>query len=196
MAGRNPITEAPSTRSRILDAALEAFAENGFYGTSIRDISDRCGTRQPTIYHFFKSKENLYWVVLRSTRLGTMRQLRRRVDRNGDLRAEIVSCFRAIQESFAADPTPIRFIFRLVYTAPSDFSSRFEVKHAGDFRGLIQSAFRRHGPVAGEALKSQLITHLLQAMLLRMSTPGTEPPPLTEYEAMIDAVLELDAGQR
>ncbi len=189
VAGRPPTSDEPSTRLRILEAALRAFAADGYQGTSIRDISARCGTRQPTIYHYFQSKENLFRVVLRGTRLTVMRQLRRRIDRGGDLKQELLSCFRAIQEYYEQDPAPIRFIFRLVYSTPAEIEARYPVRHAGDFQGLIQSAFRRHGALDHGTEKAQVVTHLLQAMLLRMSTPGSEPPSLGEYERMLDLVL-------
>ena len=188
-AGRKARDDGPSTRMRILEAALSAFAEQGYDGTRVRDISERCGTRPPTIYHFFESKENLFRVTLRSTRLEIMRRLRRTIDRSGSLRDELLSAFQAIHSYHARDPAPIRFIFRLVYSAPVELQERFEIQHAGDFRGLVQGAFRRHGPVADAELKSQIVTHLLQGMLLRLSTPGTRAPGIDEYERMIDVVL-------
>jgi AcrR family transcriptional regulator len=42
-----------ATRERIVEAALEAFAEKGFHGASTRDIALRAGTHQGLItYHF------------------------------------------------------------------------------------------------------------------------------------------------
>jgi AcrR family transcriptional regulator len=43
-----------------LDAALEAFSENGFKGTSTRDIADRAGVHHPLITYHFKNKEELW----------------------------------------------------------------------------------------------------------------------------------------
>jgi len=42
------------TQQKLLDAATEAFSENGFKGTSTRDIADRAGVHHPLItYHEF-----------------------------------------------------------------------------------------------------------------------------------------------
>ena len=48
------------TRQKLLDAALEAFSENGFKGTSTRDIADRAGVHHPLITYHFKNKEELW----------------------------------------------------------------------------------------------------------------------------------------
>lgn len=44
----------------MLDAALEAFSENGFKGTSTRDIADRAGVHHPLITYHFRNKEELW----------------------------------------------------------------------------------------------------------------------------------------
>lgn len=44
----------------MLDAALEAFSENGFKGTSTRDIAERAGVHHPLITYHFRNKEELW----------------------------------------------------------------------------------------------------------------------------------------
>jgi len=48
------------TRRKLLDAALEAFSENGFKGTSTRDIAERAGVHHPLITYHFKNKDELW----------------------------------------------------------------------------------------------------------------------------------------
>ena len=47
------------TREEILDAALGLFAERGYHGTAIPDITSRAGVATGTIYRHFRSKEVL-----------------------------------------------------------------------------------------------------------------------------------------
>jgi AcrR family transcriptional regulator len=57
--------EAPSTRDAILDAAEQHFAERGFAGVSMREISADAGLRnQASLYHHFRDKRALYEAVL------------------------------------------------------------------------------------------------------------------------------------
>lgn len=48
------------TQHKLLDAATEAFSENGFKGTSTRDIADRAGVHHPLITYHFKNKDQLW----------------------------------------------------------------------------------------------------------------------------------------
>ncbi len=48
------------TQRKLLDAAVEAFSENGFKGTSTRDIAERAGVHHPLITYHFKNKDQLW----------------------------------------------------------------------------------------------------------------------------------------
>ncbi len=48
------------TQQKLLDAAIAAFSENGFKGTSTRDIAERAGVHHPLITYHFKNKEQLW----------------------------------------------------------------------------------------------------------------------------------------
>jgi TetR/AcrR family transcriptional regulator len=48
------------TRERILDAAIQAFSENGFRGASTRDIAKRADTNQGLITYHFRTKGELW----------------------------------------------------------------------------------------------------------------------------------------
>jgi len=57
---RKQQTRSVVTQQKLLDAALEAFSENGFKGTSTRDIADRAGVHHPLITYHFKNKNQLW----------------------------------------------------------------------------------------------------------------------------------------
>lgn len=53
-----------ATRDRLLQVAQALFAERGYRGTSLRDISGRIGIKAPSLLHHFSSKEQIYLAVL------------------------------------------------------------------------------------------------------------------------------------
>jgi AcrR family transcriptional regulator len=56
---RNSDQAGASTREKILDVALDLFTDQGFDGTSIREIAERLHISKPAIYHHFASKEEI-----------------------------------------------------------------------------------------------------------------------------------------
>jgi AcrR family transcriptional regulator len=48
-----------STREKILDVALDLFTDQGFDGTSMREMAERLNISKPAIYYHFASKEEI-----------------------------------------------------------------------------------------------------------------------------------------
>ncbi len=76
-----------ATQQKLLDAAVEAFSENGFKGTSTRDIADRAGVHHPLITYHFKGKDSLW-----------------RAATNGIFREFNIALVKAISQVPEADP--------------------------------------------------------------------------------------------
>jgi TetR/AcrR family transcriptional regulator len=64
MPGQNAMSESKSTAERVLDAAEDLFAEQGYSATSLGDVADRVGIRSPSLYNHFRNKEALYGAVV------------------------------------------------------------------------------------------------------------------------------------
>ena len=52
------------TRQAILDAALELFAQNGYFGTSLRDVAGAVGVRESALYNYFAGKDALFTAII------------------------------------------------------------------------------------------------------------------------------------
>lgn len=48
------------SKQKLLDAAFDLFAQNGFHGTSLRDISAQSGVNVALVSRYFSSKQGLY----------------------------------------------------------------------------------------------------------------------------------------
>jgi AcrR family transcriptional regulator len=53
------------TRERILAVANELFTEQGYEGTSLREISDRLGITKAALYYHFRSKDEILTTLLK-----------------------------------------------------------------------------------------------------------------------------------
>lgn len=54
----------PLELTPILAAALEAFYEHGFHGTTVRDIARRVGQTVPSLYYHHENKEGIFVALL------------------------------------------------------------------------------------------------------------------------------------
>jgi AcrR family transcriptional regulator len=56
-----------TARDEILDAAGELFTTMGYTGTSTRTIAESVGIRQASLYHYFKTKDDILCALLSQT---------------------------------------------------------------------------------------------------------------------------------
>lgn len=59
-----PSKKAQRTRSRILDAAINVFAQKGYYDAKVDDIVDESGTSKGSVYFHFPNKERIFLSVI------------------------------------------------------------------------------------------------------------------------------------
>ncbi|MEQ1506052.1 MAG: helix-turn-helix domain-containing protein [Myxococcota bacterium] len=52
------MTKGEDTRERLLQAAIELFAERGYHATSLKDITSRAGRSPGLAYRYFRQKED------------------------------------------------------------------------------------------------------------------------------------------
>lgn len=61
---KQKLSKGERTAARILDVAEDLFAVRGYDGTSLRQIADGAGIKQPGLYNHFAGKQALYEAVL------------------------------------------------------------------------------------------------------------------------------------
>ncbi|WP_329004724.1 TetR/AcrR family transcriptional regulator [Kribbella sp. NBC_00709] len=62
-----PKRRRSNTRARLLEGALEVFAERGFHGASVEDICERAGFTRGAFYSNFGSKDELVLALFQAT---------------------------------------------------------------------------------------------------------------------------------
>lgn len=94
------------TRARLLAAAVTAFAERGFHGTTTRDIASAAGMSPAAVYVHFRSKEELLDQISRSGH-------------------ELA--LRLVRDAIAAHASPVEQLSATVH----DFAAHHARSHAG-----------------------------------------------------------------
>lgn len=72
----------------LLDAALTAFVEFGYHGTSVRTIASRANLSVPGLYHHYRSKADMLALLLDQSGEEVLRRAREALDAAGDSPAE------------------------------------------------------------------------------------------------------------
>lgn len=62
----NRLRDSERTKAKLLDAALDEFAEYGFAGARVNRIADRAGVNKQLINYYFGGKTGLYRALLRT----------------------------------------------------------------------------------------------------------------------------------
>lgn len=75
---------AESTRARLMEAATAAFAENGFAGTTTRDIAAAAGMSPAALYVHHSSKEELLYLISLAGHRDTLRTVREAIASSDD----------------------------------------------------------------------------------------------------------------
>jgi len=112
-ARRKPAPHAEATRTRIVAAAVKAFAEKGFEGASTREIAQAAGVEQGLLTYHFPNKDEL-WRAAADRIFGVLRQgVGERVallEEDGDPDERSREAIREYVRTMAANPEFFRFI--------------------------------------------------------------------------------------
>jgi len=109
---RQPAAHADATRSRIVEAAVAAFADRGFDAASTREIARRAGVEQGLLTYHFRNKDALWRAaadrVFTTLREGVMEHLTRMPEASTEEQAR--ELIRTYVRTMAAHPEFFRFI--------------------------------------------------------------------------------------
>jgi AcrR family transcriptional regulator len=148
------LSRADTRRLRLLSTAAEIFSKRGFRATSMKEIAAAVGMSKPTIYHYFRSKEELL------------------VRLYSDVLDESLD---AARETVAAAPTPLDAIrdliaSRVAYTCRNQALLKvcFEEEHElpAELAEEVLERRRAFEDFFGDALAAHLAAH--PDVLLRM----------------------------
>ena len=99
-----PRRDAARTRTRLLEAAVAEFSEQGIHGARTDRIARRAGTNIRMLYHYFGSKDDLYLAALEAA-LADLRHDELRIDpEKGEPLDGLLHVFDYVDAHFASHP--------------------------------------------------------------------------------------------
>lgn len=111
-----------TSRDRLIDAAVEAFAERGFHATTTRDIAARAGMSPAALYVHHASKEGVLFEVSKLGHEGTLAAVRDAVAEVDGPAERLAAYVRAFTWWHAQNHTRARIVqYELDSLAPAHY---------------------------------------------------------------------------
>jgi len=155
----------------IIDAAAAVFAEKGYHGSSTKDIADRLGIRQGSLYYYFESKESALEEVCKIGVDGFVQRLEailaRDVPPEEMLRAAVHNHLQPLEDR----PNYVRVFQRERHELPAARRRKISMA-AAHYEKLLQTMFERG--VAQGAFRKDLDCRLATLALLGMCNAVSE----------------------
>ena len=123
-------SRADATRARLLDAAVTAFAERGFHGTTTRDIAAAAGLSPAALYVHHRSKEELLYLISRSGHEHVLTVVREAVASSTDPATALRRVVHDFVVTHARDHTRTRVVnYELAALSPAHLAEIREIRH-------------------------------------------------------------------
>jgi AcrR family transcriptional regulator len=143
MTDTHDLSRADATRARLLDAAITAFAEKGFHGTTTREIAGAAGMSSAALYVHHQSKEEMLYLISRAGHEHTLALIKEAIgaDSDQDPVAALRRVIQAFTENHASGHTAARVInYELAALTPEHFAEIRKIRQRTEqeIRALVQ----------------------------------------------------------
>ncbi|GAB2979174.1 TetR/AcrR family transcriptional regulator [Nocardioides montaniterrae] len=158
-------SRAGATRARLLEAAVLAFADKGFHGTTTRDIAAAAGMSPAALYVHHRSKEELLYLISKEGHEDTL---------------------RLIRTALATTADPVGQLRRVIH----DFSAHHARGHTG--ARVVNYELAALSP--DHLVEIQAIRHEIEDEMRRLVARGVEAGVFDSPEPRIAAAALLSLG--
>jgi len=99
MIEEGKITDPQSARGRLLAKAAHLFKEKGYERTTVRDIAREVGIQSGSIFHHFRSKEDILYAVMEETILFNTKRMQAALATARNSKEKVLALIRCELES-------------------------------------------------------------------------------------------------
>jgi TetR/AcrR family transcriptional regulator len=142
-------------RERIFLTAAGLFANKGYAGTPVREIVEAAGVTKPTLYYYFKNKEDLYIQLIDLAMTTFSWVLDHSASRTGTMRERLTGLFSDLYELFREYVYLLRLVNSMIYGpkgATPDYDFTVQSCHFEDVLRVMLEQGAREGELAEEAI--------------------------------------------
>jgi len=150
-------------------AAARLFANRGYAGTSVREIVAMAGVTKPTLYYYFKNKDDLCIKLMDLAMETYAKVLKEPLKQPGNVRWRLATLFSSLYAILRANTDFLRFSYWAFY-APQGAIPPYDLTVANDYLRSTLEEILQGGVTAGElrAEKVELVILLLTGLMRNM----------------------------
>ncbi len=174
------------SRHKIMEAATELFARQGFQGTSISDIAAVAGISKGLMYNYFKSKDELLHAIIEKgfgDFEGPMAALQLTPDPFEKLHLIIEGSFAVVNSKAARRHWQFMISLMTQYEVMKRFKKKFST-YFEIYLGLFEQIFSEMG-VPDPKLESYHLAALIDGMMLHYLNLFTRHYPIEDMKHYI-----------
>jgi TetR/AcrR family fatty acid metabolism transcriptional regulator len=179
-------------RDAILRAAIDVFAERGFFNAQVADVARAAGVAAGTVYLYFKSKDDLLVSIFERSMRDGLTNGRAAVANLPDPRERLLRLARAHLARLGHDRN-LAIVFQVELRQSTKFMERFSATLLRDYLGLIREAIadgQREGLFRAD-VKATAMAKMLFGALDEMATNWILSRRRYSLEADADTVVDL-----
>src|SRR5471032_141702 len=120
---------ASDPRQRLLDAGLKQFANRGYAGTSVHDITEEAKVTKPTLYYYFHSKEGLFQALVDQAMDERLHLMRQSAPPEMKTVEQLTGIIVAVTDFARRQPDLLRLCFSIAFAAPGEIPTGFKKHH-------------------------------------------------------------------
>ncbi len=179
-------------RDAILRAAIDVFAERGYFNAQVADVARAAGVAAGTVYLYFKSKDDLLVSIFERSMREGLANGRAAVANLQDPRARLLRLARGHLARLGHDRN-LAIVFQVELRQSTKFMEQFSSTLLRDYLGLIREAIadgQREGLFRSD-VKATAMAKMLFGALDEMATNWILSRRRYSLEADADAVVDL-----
>lgn len=157
-----------TTKATIFRAAAKLFAEKGYNGVSMREISEQSKVTKPTIYYYFGNKEGIYKALIKESLTYHTEDLKQIAALNIPVKQKLVELMKRRFQVGLRYPELTKFVlevFNHYENLPCLNGFKDEVEcHGKIFTDMIQEGI--NSGEFGASAKPQLVVEVIAGVLM------------------------------
>jgi TetR/AcrR family fatty acid metabolism transcriptional regulator len=179
-------------KDAILRAAIDVFAERGYFNAQVADIARAAGVAAGTVYLYFRSKDHLLASIFERTMRDCLAQGRASVPANTNA-VDQLRRFARLHLAHLGRDRNLAVVFQVELRQSTKFMERFSSTLLRDYLGLIREAIadgQRQGALRSD-INATLAAKVFYGALDEMATNWILSRRRYSLEADADAVVDL-----